>query len=174
MGVFRKQEKSKLVRLEELRIKAKRFEMFQTSNSLETIQNKLVDLNRAGDRKKTASETVSMVDQAKVTLEREHEDRKIEKRVVYRSRRGLAMVTGLFGAMLAVGHMLYNPPPFIRTLPSRMQDNWHLAATAVITALAVIPLRDFIFTRRFNSIKIETERLLIEIKKELQKVIGQG
>ena len=165
----RLEKQSKLVRLERLGTKAKKFELFDTAYRLSEIENRLVELNHAENRKAKIEDAMEAVDQAKITLEREHNDRKIEKSVKFRSRRGLATVSVLFGCMAAVGHMLYNPPAFIRSLPPKIGDNFHLFATAVILALAAIPVRDFAFTMRFNNVKIEGEKLLIKLKKELEE-----
>ena len=167
------ERQSKLVRLEQLRTKAKRFELFDTAYRLEEIENKLVELNHADDKKAKAEETMEAIDKAKVTLEREHNDRKIEKNVRFRSRRGLAFVSVLFGCMAAVGHMMYNPPAFIRNLPPKIGDNFHLYATAVIAVLAVIPIRDFSFTMRFNNVRIQGEKLLVGLKKGLEGSLGR-
>jgi len=118
----RKQRRSKLVRIEEFEARVKKFGLIKTRESLNTVQARIRKMDAAADKKEAASAVIDAIGRAEITLAEEHEKIGESKTVKFRSRRGIVVSSILLACMAAVGHMIYNPPLFIRSLPHSSDD----------------------------------------------------
>jgi hypothetical protein len=163
-----------LTRLGELHTSADRFQLFRSAQDIARIQREFMRFKDSEGRQKDsrARSLVARIERAESKVAQEHDDVGTANSSAWRSRRGLVSSCVLFAAQLANLAALALKPETFGFLPDALREHANASLAAAILALALFPIRDFVFVYRFNKVKEDSENVLGGLKNEVLAYLG--
>lgn len=169
---LKREEQSKLMRLESMETAAHKFGLFKTGNGIKGIQEGLVvlDEQEKGQRGGKIIEVLKLVDRTEIELAGEYEDQKPEykrKAVV-----GNGILIGLLGAMAGDMALIFLKPNIMENLPDWLGQNLQKTIVGVAACIAIYPVRCLYRDYKIDKLKDDIGALLGEIKADLKALAG--